>query len=157
VEKVGGRGGDGGPPPPLGSQTRHHHTQKKKQPTNFDATYCAALGYAAGALIMHGRSGLMATCEGLARPTAQWDVGGYPLTGMMAIERRHGKDKPVIRKALVDLHGPAFRELAARRATWALHDCFRSPGPIQFSGVGGSQANTTLALELNGGVPVCIR
>ena len=115
------------------------------------------MGYAAGALIMHGRSGLMATCEGLARRTADWDVGGYPLTGMMAIERRHGKDKPVIRKALVDLHGPAFRELAARRAEWAAGDCFRSPGPIQFNGVGGSQANMTLALELNGGAQVCIR
>ena len=52
---------------------------------------------------------------------------------------------------------PPLRSLAARRAEWAIGDCFRSPGPIQFSGVGGSQANATLALELNGGAPVCIR
>jgi len=30
---------------------------------------------------------------------------------MMNIERRHGADKPVIRKALVDLNGNPFREL----------------------------------------------
>ena len=63
-------------------------------PTNFDATYCAALGYAAGALVMGGKNGLMATCSGLERPTAAWGVGGYPLTGMMVMERRKGKDKP---------------------------------------------------------------
>ena len=57
----------------------------------------------------------------------------------------------------MDLQGPAFREFAARRAEWAAGDCFRCPGPIQFSGVGAAVANITLALEVNGGQPVRIR
>jgi len=32
-------------------------------PSNFDATYCNALGQAAGALVASGRTGLMATGE----------------------------------------------------------------------------------------------
>ena len=39
--------------------------------------------------------------------------------------RRKGKDKPVIRKALVDMEGPVFREFAKRRAAWAAEDAYR--------------------------------
>lgn len=39
--------------------------------------------------------------------------------------RRKGKDKPVIRKALVDLDGPVFGALAANRAAWAIKDAYR--------------------------------
>jgi pyrophosphate--fructose-6-phosphate 1-phosphotransferase len=31
-----------------------------------------------------------------------------PITKMMNIERRHGEDKPVIKKALVELDGAPF-------------------------------------------------
>jgi hypothetical protein len=44
---------------------------------------------------------------------------------------RKGKDKPVIRKALVDLEGPVFREFAKRRAAWAAGDAYRWGGPQQ--------------------------
>lgn len=53
--------------------------------------YCAALGYAAGALIGAGRTGLMATCGALERPATDWAVGGFPLMNMMCVERRKGK------------------------------------------------------------------
>ena len=43
-------------------------------------------------------------------------------------------DKPVIKKALVDLEGPAFKAFAAWRGQWAATDCARSPGPIQVRG-----------------------
>lgn len=126
-------------------------------PTNFDATYTCALGHAAGALVEAGATGLMATIGNLAAPAAQWTVGGTPLTGMMCIERRKGKDKPVVRKALVDLEGPVFREFVKKRAAWALQDAYRSPGPIQFAGTPSAHlANLTLALEINGGKPISI-
>ena len=57
-----------------------------------------------------------------------------PLTMMMNLERRHGKNKPVIQKALVDLKGKPFKAFAAKRRQWALEDDYTSPGPIQFWG-----------------------
>jgi len=65
----------------------------------------------------------------------------------------------VIRKALVDMEGAPMKAYRAVRDHWAMHDCFRSPGPIQFEG--GYQyadvGSLTLALEINGGDPVVLR
>ncbi|CAL5223693.1 g6246 [Coccomyxa viridis] len=125
-------------------------------PTNFDATYCATLGYAAGALVAEGKTGLMATASCLDRACADWTVGGYPLVDMMCIERRRGKDKPVIRKALVELDGPVFGAYKELRQRWATEDAYRSPGPIQFEGPAANAANFTLSLELCDGQPINI-
>lgn len=35
----------------------------------------------------------------------------------------------MIKKALVDLEGPVFREFAKRRAAWAAEDAYRWAGP----------------------------
>ncbi len=35
------------------------------------------------------------------------------------------RDKPVVRKAMVDLNGPVFKHFAALRERWALEDCYR--------------------------------
>ena len=40
-------------------------------------------------------------------------------------------DKPVIKKALVEIHGPAMTSYTSMRAIWAIQDWCRSPGPIQ--------------------------
>lgn len=69
----------------------------------------------------------MATLSNLAAPAEEWSVGGTPLPSMMAIERRKGKDKPVIRKALVELDSAPFRLFASVRQRWALEDDFRYP------------------------------
>ncbi|MBR0323865.1 MAG: hypothetical protein IIX06_05175 [Bacteroidales bacterium] len=45
---------------------------------------------------------------------------------MMNIERRNGEDKPVIRKALVELDGAPFKFFEANRAKWAVETCFHS-------------------------------
>jgi hypothetical protein len=62
--------------------------------------------------------------------------GGAPLVRMMNVERRKGKDKPVIKKALVDLGGLPFRTFAEKRDQWAMRDCYRCPGPIQLDTTG---------------------
>ena len=63
--------------------------------------YCAALGYAAGALVGAGRTGLMATCSALERPATDWAIGGFPLVSMMCVERRKGRRvAPLPRPAL---------------------------------------------------------
>jgi hypothetical protein len=68
------------------------------------------------------------------RDYKKWEAAGCPLPTMMNVERRKGKDVPVIKKALVDLDGPIFKAYVAVREKWALLDCYRSPGPIQFKG-----------------------
>ncbi|PRW56738.1 pyrophosphate--fructose 6-phosphate 1-phosphotransferase subunit beta [Chlorella sorokiniana] len=127
-------------------------------PSNFDATYCNALGQAAGALVAGNQTGVMATVSELQLPASQWTVGGTPLLSMMHLERRAGRDKPVIKKALVELEGPAFKAFTAWRGQWAAKDCVRSPGPIQFdSSSFGDLACISLALERNAGVPILIK
>ncbi|CAL2249332.1 unnamed protein product [Prunus armeniaca] len=59
-------------------------------PTNFDANYCYALGFGAGALLHSGKTGLISSVGNLAAPVEQWTVGGTALTSLMDVERRHG-------------------------------------------------------------------
>ena len=62
-------------------------------------------------------------------------AGGVPITMLMNMEIRHGKPKPVIRKALVDTEkGAKFGYFAKRRGKWKVNDCYRYVGPIQFFG-----------------------
>ena len=70
---------------------------------------------------------------------------------MMTVERRKGKDKPVIEKALVKLDGAPFKAFEAMKAEWAVKDCYRSPGPIQFQGKWANTSTITLAHEVNDG------
>ena len=115
-------------------------------PSNFDADYCYSLGFTAAALLAAGKTGYIASVRGLERPAAEWVAGGVPLTAMMNLERRHGAEKPVIRKALVDLEGPVFRAFEAGRGDWAMHDRFVYPGPIQYWGPAEVCDQTTLTL-----------
>ena len=103
-------------------------------PSNFDAGYRYALGYNAAQLVKCGATGYMSSIRNLSKPSIQWIAGGIPITMMMNIERRHGEDKPVIRKALVDLNGKPFQEFAKNRAKWAKETCYVYPGPIQYFG-----------------------
>ncbi|CAL9214631.1 unnamed protein product [Arabidopsis halleri] len=117
-------------------------------PTNFDATYCYALGYGAGVLLNSGKTGLISSVGNLAAPVEEWTVGGTALTALMDVERRHGKFKPVIKKAMVELEGAPFKKFASLREEWALENRYISPGPIQFSGPGSDALSHTLLLEL---------
>jgi len=76
-------------------------------------------------------------------------AGGMPITKMMNIERRNGKDKPVIRKALVELDGAPFKFFEAHRAEWAVETCYVYPGAIQYFGPSEvcDVTTRTLALE----------
>ncbi|KAL0542944.1 hypothetical protein IC582_018025 [Cucumis melo] len=117
-------------------------------PTNFDSTYCYALGYGAGALLQSGKTGLISSVGNLAAPVEEWTVGGTALTSLMDVERRHGKFKPVIKKAMVELDGAPFKKFASLRDDWAFNNRYISPGPIQFVGPASNAVNHTLLLEL---------
>jgi pyrophosphate--fructose-6-phosphate 1-phosphotransferase len=117
-------------------------------PSNFDADYCYSLGYTASSLIGVGLTGYLSSVRNLTQPADQWVAGGIPLTMMMNLERRHGKDKPVIKKALVELYGKPFLEFAAHRADWAVSDDYQNPGPIQYFGPGEVCDITTATIQL---------
>ena len=121
-------------------------------PSNFDADYCYALGYNAAQLINSGATGYMSSVRNLTKPSVQWTAGGIPITMMMNMERRHGKMKPVIQKALVDLEGKPFQKFASKREEWALNTCYLYPGPIQYFGPAEvcDQTSRTLYYEQNG-------
>ncbi|MBR6284296.1 MAG: diphosphate--fructose-6-phosphate 1-phosphotransferase [Muribaculaceae bacterium] len=103
-------------------------------PSNFDADYCYALGYNAAQLINCGATGYMSSVRNLTKPSTEWVAGGFPITMMMNMERRNGKEKPVIKKALVDLEGKPFKAFKAMRDEWARETCYTYPGPIQYFG-----------------------
>jgi pyrophosphate--fructose-6-phosphate 1-phosphotransferase len=117
-------------------------------PSNFDASYTYGLGRVATLLAACGRTGYMASLRGLAGPADTWRPCGVPLTSMMSMETRKGELKPVIRKALVDLDGRPFRELADNRAAWEREDAYLYPGAIQYFGPPEIADATTRTLEL---------
>ena len=117
-------------------------------PSNFDADYCYSLGYNAFMLIQYGYTGYLSKVSNLSNPAEEWVAGGMPITKMMNIERRHGADKPVIRKALVELDGKPFQYFAERRATWATETCYVYPGAIQYWGPSEVCDVTTVTLAL---------
>ncbi len=120
-------------------------------PSNYDADYCYSLGYNAFMLIQYGCNGYLSKVSNTSRPAEEWVAGGMPITKMMNIERRNGKDKPVIRKALVELDGAPFKYFAAHRDEWAVKTSFTYPGPIQYFGPAEVCDQTTLTLALEKG------
>ncbi len=118
-------------------------------PSNYDADYCYSLGFNATCLIANGKTGYMSIIKNTTAPAAEWVAGGVPITMMMNIERRNGKNKPVIRKALVELDGAPFKFFAAHREQWAKETAYVYPGPIQYWGPTEvcDQPTKTLALE----------
>ena len=121
-------------------------------PSNFDADYCYALGYNAAQLINSGATGYMSSIRHLTKPSTEWEACGIPITMMMNIERRNGQNKPVIKKALVDLNGKPFKELVSHRDEWAMNTCYTYPGPIQYFGPSDvcDQPSRTLYFEHEG-------
>jgi len=117
-------------------------------PSNFDADYCYSLGYTASALIGAGKSGYLSSVRFLTKPADQWVAGGVPLTMMMNLERRHGKDKPVIKKALVELDKKPFLTFVANREKWIAEDAFQYPGPIQYFGPTEVCDQPTITIQL---------
>lgn len=116
-------------------------------PSKFDADYCYTLGATAGALLESDKTGYIATVQNLVALPSQWTVGGTPVTSLMNIERRKGKNKPVIKKKLVDLEDAPFQTFRRYRDSWILADDYRVPGPIQHAGATNDDRNLTLILE----------
>ena len=120
-------------------------------PSNFDADYCYSLGYNAFMLIQYGYTGYLSKVSNISKSADEWVAGGMPITKMMNIERRNGADKPVIRKALVELDGKPFKYFEANRDKWAVETCYTYPGAIQYFGPSEVCDRTTVTLALEQG------
>jgi len=117
------------------------------EPSNFDCNYCYTLGHTIGALIELGKTGLLAVVKNLTEGVKEWKPAGIPVTRMLHIERRKGKDVPVIKKALVDLEAAPFKYYKEKRLEWAHGDHYANPGGIQYSGSTAESLCETLTLE----------
>jgi|DewCreStandDraft_4_1066084.scaffolds.fasta_scaffold04848_5 pyrophosphate--fructose-6-phosphate 1-phosphotransferase len=117
-------------------------------PSNFDTNYCYALGFNAALLSLNGLTGYISSVRKLVKKPSLWECGGIPITMMMNIERRKGKEKPVIQKALVDLKGNPYKTLLKNREQWALNENYIFPGPIQYFGPSHIVDMPTKTLEL---------
>ncbi|MBR3631544.1 MAG: diphosphate--fructose-6-phosphate 1-phosphotransferase [Elusimicrobiaceae bacterium] len=120
-------------------------------PSTFDANYTYALGFNAAALALNNCTGYLSSVRKLTKKATQWECGGVPLTMMMNMERRKGKEKPVIRKALVELNGPVFKAFAKQRDLWAMSESYLFPGPIQYFGPAEITDMTTYTLAFERG------
>ena len=99
-------------------------------------------------MISFGLTGYLSSVRNLTAPASEWIAGGVPLTMMMNMERRHGEMKPVIKKALVELDGPVFKQLEENREDWAINDRYLFPGAIQYFGPSSVCDITTRTLQL---------
>jgi diphosphate-dependent phosphofructokinase len=133
---------------------QHHffgYEGRAAAPSNFDADYCYGLGSVAAVLIRNGKTGYMASIRNLSRGPSNWVAGGIPITMLFNMESRHGRLKPVIQKALVELDSPAFKELVKHRDAWEVEDAYLFPGPIQYFGPAEICDAITKTLELEQG------
>ncbi|HXF28761.1 MAG TPA: diphosphate--fructose-6-phosphate 1-phosphotransferase, partial [Chlamydiales bacterium] len=117
-------------------------------PSNFDATYCYNLGRTAASLIQSEKTGYMATLCHLTKSADQWRVGATPILSMLHIEERHGVQKAVIQKALVELNKKPFQYYETIRESCIINDNYRQPGPIQFFGAKELTDSTPMSLQL---------
>lgn len=116
-------------------------------PSNFDANYCYTLGKLAAVAVRDERTGFICAVQHLKKSVDQWKLSLVPIVQLMHMEERKGKQKPVIRKALVDLQGAVFTHFCKQRKGWEMDDAYCSPGPIQFFGDNDLVNATPLILQ----------
>lgn len=116
-------------------------------PSNFDANYCYALGINAILIALSNLNGYMSCIKNLEKDVATWKPMAIPTIAMMNIEKRHGKDKPVIKKALVDLKGKPYKKLLELKDELAKKTLYIFPGALQYFGSTKDDVTLTLALE----------
>jgi len=119
-------------------------------PSNFDADYCYSLGYNTYVLAASELTGYISSIHNLSKPVSKWTAGAVPVTMMMNLEQRHGKLKPVIKKAMVDLEGKPFNEFVSKRDIWAIKSSYMFPGAIQYFGPHEVCDVSSITLRLEG-------
>ena len=117
-------------------------------PSNFDADYCYSLGCTAALCVRAGMTGYTVNVQHVTEHSDNWVAGATPVTMMLNMETRKGKQVPVIKKALVDTNSAPFKKFAENREDWAINDCYTFPGPIQYFGPSEVCDAPTITLQL---------
>ena len=117
---------------------------RSSKPTKFDAAFAFQLGLTAGSLVLARKTGYMAAITDFHKGGR---FLGLPLTGLITVEMRKGKEEFVIEKSLVELESPSFTVFAQNRDKWAEQDLFSSPGAIQYWGPISKQIPIIVALD----------
>jgi len=113
-------------------------------PSNFDANYAYSLGLAATLAVRDGLTGAICSISHLHKSPEEWTVNASPIVSLMVMEKRRGKEIPVIQKAIVDIKGTLFVKFSSLRKDWEMEDRYLYPGPIQFFGDVQSEPPNTL-------------
>ncbi len=103
-------------------------------PSHFDCSLGSTYGFAAGALIDHGLTGMAVTATQLTGHPNAWRVGGAPLLAMVTSRPKEGylRQHLAVQSEDVDLHSEVFQQLKSTERTWRIIDHYSNPGPIQF-------------------------
>jgi len=120
---------------------------RSAMPSFFDTHYCYALGHTAASLIAAKKNGYMATVQNLSKPIQEWTPHFSLIEAMLHTEIRKGKEKRVIKKALVECSREPFLNFAKKRKTWKLEDSYVQIGPMQFFGPEEIQETRPLSLR----------
>lgn len=103
-------------------------------PSYFDLIYCYHLGIGAVLAAKEDLSGYIIAISNLSHHPKDYVFKAIPLISMMHLEIRKGKNKPVIKKAYVDLKQTRFLQFAEQREKWKIQDCYQFSGPRQYHG-----------------------
>lgn len=103
-------------------------------PSNFDANYCYALGLLSAVAVRDRATGMICAIRHLAKKTEEWELKMVPLVQLIHMEMRKGKEKPVIKKSLVDINRGPYVHFCRFKKNWEIEDHYRYPGPMQFFG-----------------------
>lgn len=103
-------------------------------PSNFDANYCYSLGKLAAIAVRDKINGVICAIQHLKEHPQKWGCMLVPIVQLIHKEMRGGKEKPVIRKTLVDLQKKPFQNFAKHRKQYKEEDAYLLPGPMQFFG-----------------------
>lgn len=120
-------------------------------PSNFDANYCYNLGLVAALLVIRKKTGFIAALTGLSNDVSKWQPKPAAIIEMLHYEVRLGKEKAVIQKTVVDLHGRPFQLFSKLREGWRVDDCYRQHGPMQFFGPHELTDSITITVQLSRG------
>merc|ERR1712217_710701 len=97
-------------------------------------------------------NGYMSRVFNLEKKPEDWGAGGVPITMLLNMERRHGKDKPVIKKALVEIDGPVFKYFKSQYPSWQTVDMNANVAPIQYFGPDEVINTAPLSVQLKKGL-----
>lgn len=103
-------------------------------PSYFDAIYSYHLGIGASICLKDNLTGYMVGIKNLNQHPDNWTLYALSIVSLMHMEIRKGQQKPVIKKALVDMTQSRYQSYLSMKETRKWVDDYQFIGPMQYSG-----------------------